>query len=179
MLDNPYESIARAFSYSPKALPFEGLVTESTGWKVSYLSDVFSKTFEGYSNVPFTTDSRFTCKIDFHITPHPGCVCGFHAYYEKNTAIFNLERWRPLLLLEVEFYGDIIQYSKGLRASEQVIKSLHLPSRCGFGICRNSTHGLSKKRRYFRPACHKHLNKDGFSIPELTMALDIPVSLII
>jgi len=178
MLENPYEHIARAFSYSPKALPFEGLISESTGWKVSYLSDVFSKTFVGYSKVPFTTDARFTCKKDFHITPHPGCICGFHAYYDKCTAIFNLERWRPLLLLEVEFYGDIIQYSKGIRASEQVIKSLHLPSRCGFGICRKTTAGLSKNKRYYRPACQKHINSEGFTIAELSIALAIPVLLL-
>jgi hypothetical protein len=170
-----FDSFARGFSYNSRKIPFEGNISQSFGWKVSYLADVFTKTFVGYSNVPFSIDSKFTCKKDFHISPNPDCVCGFHAYFDKNTALYNLERWRPFLMLEVEFFGDIILYSQGLRASEQVVKSLHIPSRCGYGLCTKESDGVNKFHRFFRPVCQKHLTAEGYNLSDLEKALGVPV----
>lgn len=178
-VNHVWGSAVRYLSNAPAQLADGGTVQDASGWKVARLVDPFTGQFEGYAFGMYMMNDTARCaKGREHLSPHAGCDCGFYAMKERHRAVVLMERWRSMVLLKVELYGDIFEHRDGYRAQEQEVVSLAIPSRCGRGWCRGRTIGMAKGRKgrtYWRTACEDHLTGDHVTLAQMrsAMALDV------
>lgn len=90
-------------------------------------------------SVFYAPDDEARCAIlaDFHSPPADDCACGFYALKDRETVVasrFAGARFRTqpgtTAVLEVQLYGDVVEGSKGFRASCQQVLAVEVNSAC-------------------------------------------------
>lgn len=156
------------FIGSKRKLKDEGLVTQASAWKMSHLVDPYIQKFGGLSFGEFTTSSVAVCEQKFsHSAPDEDCDCGFYAFKELSKAIDVSSHSRALLLIQVEFFGKIVEHDFGMRAEHQVIEKIYLNSKCSKFFCRRRTVGIIEGRHKWFNVCEKHIKPSFINIEKL------------
>ena len=80
-----------------------------------------------------------------------------------------MDKRRGLFLLEVEFYGKIIEHSEGLRGSEQDVVRIYIPKKCAKSICGRDAIFLTESKtifgkRVYKVSCSTHKNEISYEI---------------
>ena len=170
------DSIARFYANSS---PFSegGEVNNCQGWKVGYLENVFARQVRGISGITYQFSDQFKCKKN-HSELTFGCNCGFYSFKEEYNAINLKSLNRKLIVFQVENYGEIFEYEDGYISEEQDITSLKLGSICAKRFCKEKTVGMTFTKKFFIPTCKKHTKGLMYTLSELSLLLDMPVSLL-
>ena len=168
------DSIAQFFANSS---PFVegGSVENCSGWKVGYLENVFAKQVKGSSGVAYHFSDQFKCKKKHEKITY-GCNCGFYSFKNEHKAIDLTSLNRKLIVFQVENFGDILEFEDGFISEEQDIIEIKVTSSCAKRFCKQNTIALTFTEKFYIPTCKKHSTGLIYSLSELSLLLNVPVS---
>lgn len=154
------------------------LVEDCKGYKVSFLKDILTPRFSGYSYGDYSLTAKFKCLYHNHEIPNLNCTCGFYSFKDISEAKKLLAYREGSVLLEVEHYGDIIEHSKGYRASEQEILSINFPKTCHRLLCRREAGGVTHRFNNWMQVCVEHASDSFHTFRELRLLMPVEINLI-
>ena len=157
---------------------FISLVEECKGFKVSFLKDILNPRFSGYSYGDYSLIAKFKCLYHDHLTPSFDCTCGFYSFKDISEAKKLLAYREGSVILEVEHYGDIIEHSKGYRASEQEVLSINFPKSCHRLLCRREAGGVTHRFNNWMQVCSDHASDTFHTFKELRLLMPVEINLI-
>jgi hypothetical protein len=169
--ENPWSTAVSIFSGRDNLLD-GGLVDSGRGYKVAFITNLFELSFKGLAFGQYAISSKARCfknRKKCLSAVNLNCDCGFYAFYNKITALEFVDKRRGLYLLEVEFYGKIIEHSEGLRGSEQDVVRIYIPKKCAKSICGRDAIFLTQHKtifgkRLYKVSCSNHKNEMSYDI---------------
>jgi len=170
------DSIARFYANSS---PFAegGGVDDCPGWKVGYLENVFARQIRGISGVTYLFSDQFKCKKN-HSQITYGCNCGFYSFKKEHNAVDLKSLNRNLIVFQVEHYGEIFEFEDGYISEEQDVTGIKIGDKCAKRFCKEKTVAMTFSKKFFIPTCKKHTDGLMYSLSELSLLLDMPVTLL-
>lgn len=116
-------------------------VEECRGWKVARIASHAELCWlVGAFHGTYQASSEACCALGYdHPVPDPACSCGFHAWSSRAAALaYQAEQIlttreagedaaaSAYVLLEVELFGEILEYEEGFRAQGQEVLGVHI-----------------------------------------------------
>ena len=83
----------------------------------------------GYGGIYGTHDVASCVTQPEHVPPHTGCSCGFYAWKSRDAAVKVIDD-ETVVLLDVELWGSFHEYTDGVVAAAQRVKSVTLQPYC-------------------------------------------------
>ena len=169
--ENPWSTAVSIFTGKENLID-GGLVDNGRGYKVAFITNLFELSFKGLAFGQYAISSKASCfknRKKCLSAVNQSCDCGFYAFYNKKTALEFVDKRRGLFLLEVEFYGKIIEHSEGLRGSEQDVVRIYIPKKCAKSICGRDAIFLTESKtifgkRVYKVSCSTHKNEISYEI---------------
>lgn len=110
--------------------PFLLPAQEMHGFKIVFLTGR-NPSFTGLTGDLYSADDVAICSLDSkHVPPVADCECGFYAYKDLKSALYELSINPGSFLVDVDLFGIGFSYTQGFRAESQLINHLTLPRRC-------------------------------------------------
>lgn len=163
-----------------KTTEYQGESSEPVvGYKVAFISNLFDVVFTGYSFGKYHSLDTYSCmKLtkNNHKTFFQNCRCGFHSFKNLDDALSLLNLREGGVILEVENYGDIIEYEKGYKSEIQEVISVLIPQECFRIKCKNPTEFLSFKYKKFMNTCSDHKGKIYHHLNDLRSQLPFEIN---
>jgi hypothetical protein len=171
---NPWSTAVTIFT-GGENISDEGYVDNGRGYKVAFITELFELNFRGLAFGEYTVSSKAKClrnRKKCEAAVNLNCECGFYAFYNKNMALEFVDERRGLYLLEVEFYGKIIEHSDGLKGSEQDVIRVFIPNKCTKSLCKRDAIFFTKHKTIFgkkiyKVSCDVHQNETSYEISSL------------
>lgn len=163
---NPWSTAVTVFT-GRENISDGGYVDSGRGYKVAFITELFEINFRGLAFGQYAIKSKANCfknRKKCLSAVNLNCDCGFYAFYNKQNALEFVDKRKGLYLLEVEFYGKIIEHSEGLRGSEQDVVRIYIPKKCAKSICGRDAIFLTEHKtifgkRLYKVSCNIHKNE--------------------
>lgn len=146
------------------------------GFKVAILNDPYTPSFSGFSHGFYTSNAHSRCKYSDRHNFNINCTCGFYSYKNKLDALKKANLREGSVILEVENYGEIVEYDHGFRSEQQEVLAIYFNQDCYKRNCTHQTMGIVFRYGNYFPTCLKHSNRSLITFKKLRSTLNLEIS---
>jgi hypothetical protein len=151
---------------------------EVKSYKVAKLEDPFLPIFSGFTHGNYTSFDSSKCKFNINHNFSLDCTCGFYSYKDISKAIKKANLREGSVLLEVENYGDIVEYDLGFRSEEQEVVAIYFNDDCYKRKCILKPQGVISRHGSYFSACLDHSDRTLITFKKLRSTLNLEISTI-